>query len=207
MRIKTFCCALALCFGLNAQDWVLPSEDWFYFGVEAGSSYNMVHDWSFSWRKGIDFDHIANGINANLGINWGKEYKNGFIWGIQFSYGYGFYKGRDNTITSEIQKGDDLRGQNFQLGGILAGMIYLPSRNVNFIPAIQLGVDMTLLFQGVYKGSECLAFGVSPALGLRGGFSAIINQDYQIDVLIKAPVGSFISENFGLSVGFKRLFW
>lgn len=207
MRFKKILGALALTSSLYAQDWNLPSEDWFYFGIETGAAYNMAYDWSFSWRNGIDFDHIANGINANIGINWGKEYRNGFIWGIEFSYGYGFYKGRDNTITSEIRKGEDLTGQTFSLGGILAGLVYLPSKNSNFIPAIQLGVDLMLLFQGIYKNNENLAFAVTPALGLRGGFSAIINKDYQIDVLIKAPVGSLISQNFGFSVGFKRLFW
>lgn len=207
MRLKTFYCALALCSFLRA-DWPLPSRDWFYFGIETGASYNMAYDWSFSWRNGIDCDRIADGINANVGLSWGKEYRNGFIWGLEFSYGYGFYKGKDNSVTSEIKKGDNLRGQSFEFGGILAGMIYLPSNDANFIPAIQLGVDMTLLFQSVYGNSnDAFAFGVSPSLGLRGGFSAIINQDYQIDVLLRAPVGSFISDHFGVSIGFKRLFW
>lgn len=207
MRSKFFLFVLALSCLLKAQEWSLPSKDWFYFGVEAGASYDMAYDWSFSWRKGLDVDRIGNGINASIGINWGKEYQNGFIWGLQFSYGYGLYKGKDNSITSKVTKGDDLNAHSFQFGGVLAGLIFIPSKDPNFIPAIQLGVDLTLLFQDINKGSEGIAFGVSPAFGLRGGFSAIINQDYQIDVLLKAPVGSFISNRFGVSVGFKRLFW
>lgn len=167
----------------------------------------MVYDWSFSWRKGLDVDRIGNGIEANLGVSWGKEYRNGFIWGINFSYAYGFYKGKDNTILSEVKNGDNLRGQNFQFGSTLAGLIFLPSNKSDFLPAIQLGVDLGLLFQGISKGSDLVAFGVSPAFGLRGGFSAVIDKDYQIDILLKAPISSFISHRFALSVGFKKLFW
>lgn len=207
MHLKKTAYMLLLATSLYSQEWKLPNEDLFYFGVEAGASYNIAYDWSFSWRKGIDVDNIAKGIEAEIGLSWGKEYRNGFIWGINFSYGYDFFKGRDNTITSKIKQGDTLSGQTIGLGGILAGMIFLPSNDSNFLPSIQIGVDYGLLFQGVYKGGELMAFGVSPAFGLRGGFSAIINQDYQIDFLFRAPVGSLISDRFGISLGFKKLFW
>lgn len=207
MHLKKTACMLLLTTSLYSQKWDLPNWDLFYFGVEAGASYNIIYDWSFSWRKGLDVDSIARGIGAEIGLSWGKEYRNGFIWGINFSYGYDFFKGRDNTVTSKIKQGEILSGQTFGFGGILAGMIFLPSNDSNFIPSIQLGVDLSLLFQGVYRGREQVAFGVSPALGVRGGFSAIINQDYQIDLLLKAPVGSFISNRFGLNLGFKKLFW
>lgn len=81
-------------------------------------------------------------------------------------------------------------------------MIFLPSNDSNFLPSIQIGVDYGLLFQGVYKGGELMAFGVSPAFGLRGGFSAIIDQDYQIDLLLKTPVLSFVSNRLEISIGF-----
>lgn len=207
MRLKKTACMLLLATSLYSQEWNLPNWDLFYFGVETGASYNIAYDWSFSWKNGLDVDNIAKGIEAEIGLSWGKEYRNGFIWGINFSYGYDFFKGRDNAITSKIKQDEILSGQTFSLGGILAGMIFLPSNDSNFIPSIQLGVDLSLLFQGVYKGRELMAFGVSPTLGVRGGFSAIINQDYQIDFLLRAPVGSFISNRFGLSLGFKKLFW
>lgn len=207
MRLKKTACMLLLTTSLYAQEWDLPYDNLFYFGAEAGASYNIAYDWSFSWRKGIDVDSIGEGIETSIGIVLGKEYRNGFIWGLHFSYGYSFLKGEDNTITSQIKQGDTLAGHSFDIGCTLAGMIFLPSNDNNFIPSIQIGVDYGVLFQGVHKGGEQIAFGISPTFGLRGGFSAIIDQDYQIDLLLKAPVLSFVSNRLGISIGFKKIFW
>lgn len=209
-KFISFLFVLLFCSSLHAEQIHKPyftSKDWFYFGVSAGASWDILYDWSFSWREGIDVDRVGQGIGANLGLSWGKEYENGFVWGLEYNYAYGFAKGKDNGTNSDIHKGDDLTYQLHRLSYSMAGMIFLDSKDINFIPAFTVGVELGFLFQGINKGSDFVAFGASPILGLRAGFSAIVNQDYQVDALIRAPVSSFVSHHFQLSIGFKRLFW
>lgn len=204
-----FLCLFTLvsCTTLQAQKPSFPSQDWFYFGVSAGGSWDLFYDWSFSWSDPADVDKIGQGVSANLGLVWGKEYANGFVWGIEYTYAYGFVKGKYNTVSSKIAPGDDLRAQTHRVVYSMAGMIFLNSYNPDYIPAITLGVDLGLTIHTLSKGDDCVDIGVSPLLGLRGGVSFIIDQDYQIDLLIKAPIASLVSHNFGASIGFKKLFW
>lgn len=44
MRLKKTACMLLLTTSLYSQEWRLPNEDLFYFGVEAGVSYNIAYD-------------------------------------------------------------------------------------------------------------------------------------------------------------------
>lgn len=206
-KLILFLFLIGLSTSLQAQKPYFSSKDWFYFGVSAGASWDILYDWSFSWNDPIDVDKVGQGIEASLGLSWGKGYENGFSWGIEYNYGYGFAKGQYNTTTPKISKGDDLTFQTHKISYFMSGMIFLDSSRMDFIPAITLGIDMGFVFQGIYKGRDFVALGISPMLGLRAGFSAIVNQDYQIDVLAHAPVSSFVSHHFGLSVGFKRLFW
>ena len=59
---------IGLSTSLQAQKPYFTSKDWFYFGVSAGASWDILYDWSFSWNDPIDVDKVGQGIMVRHSI-------------------------------------------------------------------------------------------------------------------------------------------